>query len=411
MKKQNKKSIMFAIVAAVVLLAVIIVAVCVHHNIKKEEDAIRAMSCEEYRMLYRLKNTEPDDRTSVDQILTLTHYYKENANPTRWEMVWEREKTGLSIALAPTSPFPTQKEEVGRQVSVLLALIPDIDFVVYRQEGLQELRWQQSEIAEKDVPYIAESDETYAVYTKDGYAFQRFMDDLIPVYRGDNLHDVVKQVLLEQAKKTFPDEECAVEGHRIVNAVSDDGLTRLYVVYSVNSYRFINGQLTQMGKTDPRPALFALSKRADGMYQFEHADFHYSWVSYEDAVREMFVQEYAERTLGNHKEILSALVQEEIAQATAYVASLGRTNPVGTFSDLELTRLSNMGVSEQTLDIILSDEALLPYPMWVGTQEFVENGIRYVYETSYQNSDDSILLKKYEYNSKTIADQRKISAK
>ena len=47
--------------------------------------------------------------------------------------------------------------------------------------------------------------------------------------------------------------------------------------------------------------------------------------------------------------------------------------------------------------------------MWVGTQEFIEDGKRFVYETSYEEGNSSVAFKKYDYETKQTVEEFKVS--
>ena len=107
---------------------------------------------------------------------------------------------------------------------------------------------------------------------------------------------------------------------------------------------------------------------------------------------------------------MSEIEKQERKQAQEYLKELGRNGKTGKFSDFSYAYLSAMGVSDNVVNSITANQQLLSYPLWVGTQEFIENGKRYVYETAYAEGDTEIVFKKYGYETKETVEEVKISA-
>lgn len=80
--------------------------------------------------------------------------------------------------------------------------------------------------------------------------------------------------------------------------------------------------------------------------------------------------------------------------------SIGRTAVIGEYRDLEI---EYPDISSENLDLIF--KRYWEYPRWIGTEEKIEDGVRYVYETqwkNYGNNDSMVYLTKYVYDTGEI---------
>lgn len=399
-------------VLAIAAAVAIIVGVVMHNNAKaREEASVAALSSDLYRKLYSLKDTGIKEEDKMTEIRSLTAYYGYNADVSGAEIKKDGKNEGLVISLIKKGNYKLQGEELEQQAMVLLALVPDLDFVEYTLKDATYRKWQQYGENSGGQVFVAEDDKKMKEYTKDGYAFQAFMDTIRPLYASQSLHEAVGKFLQEKADESFGDEECAVEAHRIVSALGKDGKTEVSVLTTTGGYRFINGNLIRLDKMNIKPAKMLLVKNAEGDYELEHADFADIGTETEAGIRLMFVKETADNVIGNLETFREDLTNQEKKAATAYATALGRTCEVGTFADFPVVYLDKKGVSSEVMDKVLVDPKLMPYPIFIGNQEFLENARRYVYETSYRDVDDTILFKKYEFNSKQTKEEYKISAK
>ena len=72
--------------------------------------------------------------------------------------------------------------------------------------------------------------------------------------------------------------------------------------------------------------------------------------------------------------------------------------------------LTNMNVKASNALIDLFNE----YPYWIGTEEKIENDVRYVYEKQWEdkgNGDGTVTFKKYEYDTKKVTEETVIEIK
>lgn len=403
------KRILAIVAAAVLIIAAAVAAYFVISQKIKERDAA-GLNNDVYKRLYILRNTSPRREKKVNEIVSLTTYYRDNGRIVKQETVSENDNKGLVIELKRTGVYELQSSECHQQATVLLTLIPKLSFVEYKIDGELYRRYQQFGEESGGKVFVAESDEKLSENVASSDAFGRFMETLRPSFESSTIDEAVGKALLAANDSKFSGGEFSGEGHRVMSVMESDGKIKAYAVTIYGQYRFINGNLVRITGTEVEPAIFTFMLSNDGKYMFEHVDFAVDGIEYDDAVKEMFVKEIAETTLQNNDSIVSEIEKQERKQAQEYLKELGRNGKTGKFSDFSYAYLSAMGVSDNVVNSITANQQLLSYPLWVGTQEFIENGKRYVYETAYAEGDTEIVFKKYGYETKETVEEVKISA-
>lgn len=412
MKKIGKVTWMIigGVLAALVAVA-IIVGVVMHNNAKKHEEAsVAAMSSDIYRKLYAMKGTKLKEKDKITEIRSLTAYYGHNTDVANAEIKKDGKNDGMVISLVKKGNYRLQSNEMEQQAMVLLALVPELDFVEYVIKDETYRKWQQYGEESGGQVFVAEDDKKMKEYTKDGYTFQAFMDKIRPVYDGQSLHEAVGELLQAKTKEIYGDEECAVESHRIVSALGKDGKTHVSVLTTTGAFRFMNGNLIRLDKMNIEPAVMVLVKNAAGNYEVEYADYANIGIEGEEAIRQLFVKQTADNVLGTMETFRQDLANQEKQAAADYAASLSRTCEVGTFAEFPVEYLDKKVANTDVMDKILVDPKLMPYPIFIGNQEYLENGTRYVYETAFREEDATILFKKYDFKTKETKEEFKVSA-
>lgn len=398
-----------AIAAAVAMTAGIAAAIYIGAASRRENRSAEDITFAPYRQLYTLKATKLKDLEKVNSIIGLTTFYSENARIVNQEQATDGNKKGLVFELEETRAYPIQSKECRQQATVLLALIPKLDFVEYKMNGEVYRRYQQYGEESRGKVFVLADDKGFSANLKSGSDFAAFMDQVRPAYESQSVHEAAGKAILAELNGKFSGGEFGAEGHTIMSAETVNGKTRACAVLAFGSYRFINDNFVRIEGETITPAVLTFQVNDKGNYMFEHAEFAIEGMKYEDAVNEMFVKETAERTLANHERILQQLENDEKQQAQNYLKQLGRNSKIGKFSDFPATYLSKVGVSSEAANAILENDKLLSYPMWVGTQEFIEDGKRFVYETSYEEGNSSVAFKKYDYETKQTVEEFKVS--
>lgn len=196
-------------------------------------------------------------------------------------------------------------------------------------------------------------------------------------------------------------DECFGEGHIILGTEKDGNITKIYTLTMVGYYGFVNNNFEKVSGSGIIPAVVTLknNNEVDIEYPQDGSD-------YASSIKEMFPLKYHSRIFGDNDSDRKDLTEQERAYAKEYLSKIGRKAEIGDYGDFEHTLLTSLGVSVEVSNG-LEDfyKAHNYYPYFIGTKEIIEDGVRMVYELSYQESQQEITFTKYLYDSKNLVEQ------
>ena len=133
------------------------------------------------------------------------------------------------------------------------------------------------------------------------------------------------------------------------------------------------------------------------------------WPRYGDSIRKLFPSEYRSRALSPSDGDKQNLKSQERSYAASYLKKIGRDAVIGDYGDFEHTLLTDVGVSVDVSNSI-NDKLFANYPMWIGNREALENGVRYVYEKTYNKAAHEIVFTIYEYDANKIVERTRLDS-
>ncbi len=405
----KKWTIVLGVVAAI-LVATIVLGNVNGKTKKHEAESIAAMTSDTNRKLYAFKETELDNESDIRNIIALTTFYAHDADVEEIDIIKTNDHDGAEIKLVKKTNFDVQTEELKQQATILLLLVPDLEYVEYQLDGKMHRTWRQFGEESDGNIFVAPTDAELAKHVEDGYQFQAYMDKLRPLFTGQSLSEAVEKYLSMHSTKSDPNAEFCTTAHNIVSAIEKDGKYEVYALVTYGEYRFMNGNLVRLTELNIKPTIFTLVKNSKQYYDFEHVDFPPFATDTAEAIHMMYIKETAANVLKNLETFKTGLLAQEKESAGKYTKSMDRRVNIGTKSDFTFDLIESQGVSKEVTNKILADQNLLLYPMWIGNQELVQDGVRYVYETSYNKSDDTLLFRKMDYFTQKVLEERKVSA-
>lgn len=217
------------------------------------------------------------------------------------------------------------------------------------------------------------------------------------------LSRIVGDAIISDGENIYITGECSGEGHRILGAGESDGRLTVYALTMFGSYRFQNDMFVKISGSGVVPAIMTFEKDGDGyrLLEVRYPDDGYDNIN---CIREMFPAEYRDEATDQSTETENELSLQERAYAEAYLESLGREAEIGECYDMDLSLLTDLGVSSSVANTLMNDVRLADYPSWVGTLETVEDGVRYVYSLSYDEKAQQITYRKYDKESGSEAE-------
>ena len=229
-----------------------------------------------------------------------------------------------------------------------------------------------------------------------------------PAAPADNtLNAAVSNAILTYNQERYLAGECAGEGHSIMDYDHKDHILTVYVLTTYGEYQFIDDILIESSGCGILPAVITFQINQDGSYTTLNYQEPEDGGMYLDSIKELFPQRLQARCLnaGEDSALVSDLRSQQDQYAAAYLASIGREAEIGDYADLDQPLLTDLGVSVEVSNHLIESKALSNYPLGVGKQEWVEDGVRYVYQTSYDAKEQIISYVKISYETGKIVEQ------
>jgi len=227
-------------------------------------------------------------------------------------------------------------------------------------------------------------------------------------WKGNALDEAVKAAFLNDSQKQYLGGECPGEGHIILGHDEKSGITTVYALTMYGEYGFEDGNFVKVSGSGIIPAVFTFSDSEDGLIctKIEYPD---DGSEYENSIKRLFPPEYQDKALYPSDLETQELTAQERSYAASYLKKIGRDAVIGNYGDFQHTLLTDAGVSVEVSNTTC-DPLYSNYPMWIGNREVLENGVRYVYETSYHKEAHEIEFTKYEYDTKKIVEKMRLDS-
>lgn len=217
---------------------------------------------------------------------------------------------------------------------------------------------------------------------------------------SDELDNAVGEAVINNNDGSYLDGECNAEGHIILKADESKSNITLYTLTTYGEYGFQNGMFIKVSGTGVIPVVITFSVDKDNTYILQSYIEPKDGSGYATSIKEMFPKELYNRVIPISDSDKAALQAQERKYAKNYLDSIGRTASIGEYTDLEI---EIPDIPADTANVIF--KRYWEYPYWIGTEEKIEDGVRYVYETqwkNYGNNDSMIYLTKYVYDTGEI---------
>lgn len=210
---------------------------------------------------------------------------------------------------------------------------------------------------------------------------------------NDPVQMLQRAILQRNAGEPQTGEECPAAGVIVLGASVEGSETVYYCLTRYGNFGFENGYLTKVSGTGTIPVRMRFDQDMNLIEYTVPMDGSY----YESSIREMFPDDLQAAALSPAEAIENQLTAQEMEYARAYLEKIGREAEI--VYNWRLEKGCEMPeISAQASNQL--PEQFPMYPYWIGTVERIENGVRYVYETSWQASGPetgTIRFSKYAY--------------
>ncbi len=219
----------------------------------------------------------------------------------------------------------------------------------------------------------------------------------------DMLEEAVVRTVLEQEEGRFLPGEFQGAGCKIFAALPDGEDLAVFALIEYREYSFINDVFTNVSGCRARVRIdFG---REDGAYaaqRYVHLEID---TLPEEEIEELMapLKEAGADTVYSDTDLTELRAQVNGA-AEEYLRRLGRDASVAERETLDLEWLYDKGISDSAMSRILEDEKASSYPDWLGTEERLENGERFVCRTDYEEQTHLITYTKTRYDSGEVVE-------
>lgn len=227
-------------------------------------------------------------------------------------------------------------------------------------------------------------------------------------WKGSAVDEAVRSAFLKDNQTRYLSGECTGEGHIILAQKERSGVTTVYALTMYGEYGFENGNFVKVSGSGTIPAVFTF-KGSDGALVCTKIEYPEDGSENTKSIKKMFPSKYQDRALSPSDNDMQGLQAQERAYAASYLKKIGRDAVIGDYGDFEHTLLTDVGVSVDVSNSI-NDKLFANYPMWIGNREALENGVRYVYEMSYNKEAHEIDFTKYEYGTHKIVVRTRLNS-
>jgi len=203
---------------------------------------------------------------------------------------------------------------------------------------------------------------------------------------GQTIDQAISQAVKDQGH--YRVGEVATEGHILLDTEVEDGITTAYTIASFGYFGFENGIFTKISGSGAIPTVITFKQNEYGQYIMLTYQEPMDGAGYLDSVKKMFPERYWTDVFPEGNRYLE-LQQQQGEQASEYLKSIGRTATVqGSHVEKKLPNISVPASNTLFAKYTKYDSFLNTCPYWIGTREEVENGERYIYETSQGKTED-----------------------
>lgn len=204
-------------------------------------------------------------------------------------------------------------------------------------------------------------------------------------------------VAIKAKSAAYLEGEVSTEGHVILDIKEKGKIVKVYTIASCGNFGFENNIFTKISGSGAIPTLMIFSKNENGQYSLIEYKEPEDGSGYTDSIEKMFPSRLQDEVQSTSK-YDSDLSKQQKLQATEYLKNIGKTPKVSeAYVEKKLIDINVEASNKLFTELTKYNSFLNNCPYWIGTREKIENGSRYIYETSQSKTSDGydlIIFKK-----------------
>ncbi|MDN5300628.1 MAG: bla regulator protein blaR1 [Thermoanaerobacteraceae bacterium] len=269
---------------------------------------------------------------------------------------------------------------------IMFALIDNVDIINFNLKTDEEEKNYQYTRAQIQQSF----DKDLREYAKDIRKFETLLNSFSQFQSRNpkSIDEAVSIAIKNRGENGYLDGEVATEGHLILDTEEKNGNIKVYTISSFGYFGFENGIFTKISGSGAIPTVITFSKNEKGEYSLLEYKEPVDGVGYIDSVKKMFPSKLWDKVLSEGKNY-PELVKQLEAQAGEYLKSIGRNAKVSVaYVEKKPVNIGVEASNKLFAEFTKYDAFLNSCPYWIGTREIIENGVRYIYETSQSKTSD-----------------------
>lgn len=249
-------------------------------------------------------------------------------------------------------------------------------------ENGEQIAEKQLNIIEDDSFYTVKPDDNIVIGIRSNPELQVLPQTL----------DEAVSLAVKGRKTAYGRGEVATEGHIILDSENMNGRIKVYTISSFGAFGFENGIFTKVSGSGAIPTVITFSKSDIGEYSLLEYQEPMDGAMLTESTKKLFPAKLHQRVLSAGKDY-QALRDQQEAQARDYLQSIGRAAEVSEGHVPKTLAKINVEASNKLFSELNKYNSFLnDCPYWLGTREQLEDGVRYIYETSQSKTEDGFDL-------------------
>lgn len=223
-----------------------------------------------------------------------------------------------------------------------------------------------------------------------------------------SLDTAIREAIFTENSGSYLPGEFQGIGYKIIETFEDNGVLSVYALSEYVEYGFQDDVFVNVSGTNPK-VLMKFRQTESGNYEL----IFYTRLDLLSNLSAEEIEQLLEplNKAGKSYIFTDIDLKEVRAQAdkaaAAYLNSINRAANVGERENHEGKLLTDLVSNEDLILEILKEYPL--YPEWTGTQERIENSIRYIYQTEYDKTLQQIIFSKILFDTNEIVEQQVIN--
>ena len=189
--------------------------------------------------------------------------------------------------------------------------------------------------------------------------------------KAQSLDRAISAAILKQGGGSYLDGECAGEGHILLDSRKEGDRTIAYILATYGQYGFQNNTFVKISGSGVIPAKLTFDANLNLISYEEPED----GSGHAESLKKLFPGTLYHAARNSDEKYQACLAQER-SYAQSYLDSIGRDAKIAEYADLNVQLLDlEAKVSNALLD------QYYDFPYWIGSEEKIEDGVRYIYQT------------------------------